>query len=45
MSTHNSKYQRTAHPKKYARQELAARRASAMKPNKKQTIKPRRKRK
>ena len=45
MSIYNSKYLRTAHPKKFARQELAARRAFQMKPNKKQTIKPRRKRK
>lgn len=45
MSNHNSKHQRTAHPKKFAQQQLAARRAFPMKPNTKQTIKLRRKRK
>lgn len=36
MPTHNSKYQQTAHPKKLAQQQLAARRAFSMKPNIKQ---------
>lgn len=45
MSTHNSKYQGTAHPKKLAQQQLAARRAFSVKPKDKHTNKPRRKRK
>lgn len=45
MTTHNSKYQQTAHPKKLAQQQLAARRAFSMKPNNKQITKSRRKRK
>ena len=44
MPTHNSKYQQTAHPKKLAQQQLAARRAFSMKPNTKQLIKSRSKR-
>lgn len=45
MPTHNSKYQQTAHPKKLAQQQLAARRAFSVKPKDKTINKSRRKRK